>query len=284
MEAVYKDPKLREDLLSGKKIHGIWGSFLYGKSYEEICATSELNADHPEGFYSRAKNSIFAQAYGAATPKICEITRLTEEEVLNATNYFEETYTEVKKFRETIIKDHQAMVQKGGIGTRIDWVTPKDYVESFLGFRRYFTMEYSVIKALYDLANMLPTEFHSSKNVLRGQRKQNVTGATKSSIFSGAFGLQSGIIRAANNHKIQSPGGQMTKELECAMWEIQPNGINKFLIKPFNVHDELQVAIEKDLVPKLEEIKDRYINYRKDVVPLIKMDWNNYCLNWKESH
>jgi hypothetical protein len=284
MEAVYKDPKLREDLMSGKKIHGIWGSFLYGKTYEEILETADFNADHPNGFYSRSKNSIFAQAYGAATPKICEITKLTEEEVIKATNHFEETYVEVGRSRQAVLDDHQAMVQSGGIGTKIEWKQPKEYVESFLGFRRYFTMEYEVMKGLFYLADNLPHQFKSDRTVLRGNRKQNVTGATKSSIYSGAFGIQSSLIRAAGNHKIQSPGGQMTKELECAMWGLQPVGIHKFVIKPFNVHDELQIALNSDLVDQLVTIKNNYINSRKDVVPLISMDWKNNCQSWKESH
>jgi len=284
MEAVYKDPKLREDLLSGKKIHGIWGSFLYGKTYEEILETADLNADHPNGYYSRSKNSIFAQAYGAATPKICEITGLDEEEVERATEHFETTYTRVGESRKETLEDHQAMVQLGGMGSRIVWNEPKKYVESFLGFRRYFDMEYSVMQALFELADDLPLKYKSQRKVMRGSRSQTVTGGMKSAIFAGAFGIQNSIIRAAGNHKIQSPGGQMTKELEAQMWTIQPDGIHKFVIKPFNVHDELQIAVREDLVSRLESIKDKYIEYRKDVVPLIRMDWDSRQKNWRESH
>jgi hypothetical protein len=284
MEAVYGDKKLREDLQSGKKIHAIWGSFLYNMTYEEVMETDELNADHPDGYYSRAKNSIFAQAYGAATPKICEITGLEEEDVLRATNHFESTYVGVGESKLEILNDHQAMIQRGGIGSKIEWSEPKDYVESFLGFKRFFTMEYRVMKALYTLSTDLPSKYKSSRIVKRGQRRQSVTGGCKSAIYAGAFGLQSGIIRAAGNHKIQSPGGQMTKELECEIWSLQPTGIHPFHVKPFNVHDELQVAVRSDKVEQLERIKDSYIEYRKEVVPLIAMDWKSDCKNWKESH
>lgn len=284
MEAVYKDPKLREDLISGKKIHGIWGSFLYGMSYEEILETSELNADHPNGYYSRSKNSIFAQAYGAATPKICQLTNLSVEEVELATRHFESTYVNVGKSKQQILDDHQAMVQLNGMGSRITWKEPKPYVESFLGFRRYFTIEYSVMKALFDLSENLPMRFKSERKIMRGSRTQTITGGMKSAIYAGAFSLQNSLIRAAGNHKIQSPGGQMTKELESKMWDLQPVGIHKFCIKPFNVHDELQVAVRSDLVDDLCKIKDDYIEYRKSVVPLISMDWKNNRQNWKESH
>ncbi len=284
MEAVYGDPNLRRDLQSGLKIHGIWGSFLYQMTYDEIYATEHLGSDHPEGYYSRSKNSIFAQAYGAATPKICEITGLEEEDVLRATKYFEETYKEVAVSRQKTLKNHQAMVQQGGLGSKITWVNPQEYVESFLGFRRYFTMEYMIIKALFELSNNLPPKYFSNKSIMRGARRQSVTGGVKSAIFAGAFGLQNSIIRAAGNHEIQSPGGQMTKELEDKIWELQPTGIHIWHVKPFNVHDELQVSVLEHLREDLVKIKDDYVEYRKSVVPLIKMDWKDNCSSWKESH
>ena len=45
------------------------------------------------------------------------------------------------------------MRQPGGIGSKVEWHEPADFVESMLGFRRYFTLENRICKTLFDLAD-----------------------------------------------------------------------------------------------------------------------------------
>ena len=85
-----------------------------------------------------------------------------------------------------------------------------------------------------------------------------------SAIYAGAFGIQSAVIRAALNHLIQSPGGQMTKELQARIWDLQPGGIGDWLVMPMNIHDEIQCPSKphlshriKEIVEELQETNDR---------------------------
>lgn len=282
-EAVYGDENLRQDLLSGKSIHALWGASLYGKTYEEIKATDGIPATEPEGFYARAKNSFFAQLYGAETPKIAEITGLSEDEVYGAKTDFEQRYPGIGIAREKLYKDFEAMYQPNGIGTAIHWKEPAEYAESFLGFRRYFTLEFETVRALFDLAQNPTEEMREVGEQIKVKRKDRIQtgyGACQSAVYSAAFGIQSGVIRAALNHLIQSPGGQMTKELQARIWVLQPTGIGPWKLMPMNIHDEIQCPSVPELSPKIKTIVDNFIEEYKELVPLIGMTWQEYLSSW----
>lgn len=279
--AVYGDKNLTEDLLSGKKIHALWGESIYKMSYEEVFATEKLPETDPKGFYSRSKKSFFAKLYDAQVLKLSQVLQLSEEETYEGIQNFEKRYPGVAKAKELIYSLFQAMTQPDGIGTAIKWKEPQKYVESFLGFKRYFNLEFSVIRSLFDLAQNPTKEMKQLKiKVRRRDRTQSASGALQSAVYAAAFSIQSALIRSAVNHVIQSPGGEMTKILQSRIWELQPKGIHPWKVMPFNAHDEIQCPVVKSLISQLENIIKNFIEEYKEYVPLLKMDWYSNLKTW----
>jgi hypothetical protein len=283
-EAVYKDPTLREELLTGKKIHALFGASMYGRSYEEILSTADLNINDPRGYYQRAKRGFFALLYGAHSTKLAISMWISEEEAEAGMQRFLTKYSAIGQFRLELALRFSPLVQPDGPGSKITWQEPAEYEESILGFRRYFTLEWSVVRALYSIAQDPPEEWKqlSRIKVTRRDRIQTAGGAAQSAVYAAAFGIGAAVFRAAANHDIQSPGGEMTKELQDRLWEVQPAGILSWLIMILNIHDELQSACQKSVVQQAEEIVKSYLVYRKPLVPLLQMDWKSNLKNWGE--
>ena len=281
-EAEYNDPELRQDLLKGKKIHALLAEAMYENvSYDEIIKYKKISEDEPLGYYARGKRAFFARLYGALIDLLCKILWLTEDQVWKGLKYFFTKYKGVKESQDKTYADHQALIQEGGIGTRIVWKEPKEYVESFLGFKRYFRLEYDICKTLFDMAQNLKVS--SRMKVVRRDRMQTAGGATRSAIYAAAFNIQSQIMRSAVNHKIQSPGGQTTKNLQWELWDtFQPFGCQKWHIMLFNVHDELMVAHLEELGQKIEKVVNSFIEKMKNKIPLIAMEWKINLKHWGE--
>jgi hypothetical protein len=280
-EAVFNDPDLRRDLLSGLKFHGIFGSIVYNKTYDEILATKE----EENGLYNKSKTGDFAWFYGAETRKLSETLELSEEEIFEAIKRIESRYPGIRKAREELYKRFMALRQPNGIGTPVEWVEPEKFVESFLGWKRWFTLEFQIIRSLFEMANDPSdelTEMGKHIKVVRRDRQQTASGAARSAIFGAAFGLMSRIMRAANNHRIQSPGAEITKNLQVNIWEIQPVGIHQWLVQPFNVHDEILSVNHKSVVSIVAEVVRKTVESYRDRVPLISMKWKQNLKDWGE--
>jgi len=278
MEAVYNDPELRRELESGRSFHGVWGSIMFSMPYEEVVSNTDL--------YNLCKIAVFAEAYGADINKLANITGLSVDDVVRAKAEFNRRFPKIKANRDRLEKEYSAMFT--GENGKIEWKEPKDYVESILGFRRYFTVQWKIIRFLYGLARDLPEQFKTEftgleDKIKRGKRMQTPESAIRSALFSSAFSLQSGVIRAVGNHEIQSPGGQITKGLQAEFWKLQPTGCKKFMIKPFNVHDEIEVSVVPELVPLVDGVRTDYIEKMRKLVPLLAMDWKQ-GKNWAEVH
>ena len=277
-EAIYKDPTLRSELLSGKSVHALWGSFVYNLPYEKIIATKGIPQTEPNGYYERAKESFFARLYLAEAITLSKTLLLSTEEIDKAIKEFNNKYSNIKTHNERVYQDFAALSQPTPYGEVI-WKEPKTHAESFLGFKRYFTLEYSIIKALYTLACDPPLEFKKLKiQVKRRERVQTIGGALQSALFGAAFGLQSSVIRAAGNHEIQSPGGEITKRLEYALWELQPPGINEWELLLFNMHDE--ILCPNKINTRVQTVVHEYINKYKKQIPLLAMTWKQNMESW----
>lgn len=281
-EAVYKDPLLRQELLSGKKMHGLFGAEMYEMSYDEIMLTEKCNKNDPNGYYPRAKTGFFATLYGAMAEKLSKALWLPVERTQAGLDRFAAKYVEIQKYRERLAEKFAAMHQPK-VGGKIEWRDPQEYAESFLGFRRYFSLEYNIMKCLYDLATDPPPELKEigkGIKVTRREKIQTVAGATMSALFGLAFSIQNKVFRAAANHDIQSPGGQMTKELQADIWKVQPSGVHSWLVMPMNIHDELECPCHRSVVLKVRDIVKEKIEVFREKVPLINMDWEMYKHNW----
>jgi hypothetical protein len=282
-DAVFDDPALRQTLLDGKKIHALLGVELYpGKTYEEIVASDGAEAPLID-FYTRSKQGMFGFLYGGDHTTWNKKLNIPEEQAKKAYDKWCAKYPGIGKSRMRIFDDFCSMRQPAGIGKQVIWKDPKDYVESFLGFRRYFTLENRVCKALFDLANKPPAAWSNAKvRVLRRDRYQLPVGATQSALFGSAFQIQAANMRAANNHLIQSPGAQITKETQRSIWDLQPVGVHEWYVAPMNVHDEINCVTHPDYVePVAKAVEATVESYRKQV-PLIGIKWNLEMSNWAE--
>ena len=284
-EARFHDENLREFLLSGKKFHGLFGSVMYQMPYEDVVATSEINGNEPNGFYSRAKTGVFAWFYGAHYAKLADSLWLEEEEVEERIKELEIRFPGIAKARQEIYDQFAALRQPGGLGTKVEWHEPAEYVESFLGFRRYFKLEFRVIKTLFTLAQDPPDSLLKAGEdikVKRRDRIQTASGAVASALYAAAFNIQAQVMRAAANHHIQSPGGETTKVLQARLWGLQPSGVNAWVIMLMNIHDELMAAHKPELAETIKALVEEVVESYRDVIPLIDMEWKTNLKNWSE--
>lgn len=279
-EATYDDPKLREDVLSGKKIHALFGEAFYSEeTYDSIVASADTEND----LYKKAKSGLFSQMYGGNEHTLVDRLGVSLEEAKRGQEHFEKRYPGVARKRKRIEDMFCSMRQPGGIGKKVVWHDPADFIESLFGFRRYFTLENSICRALFNLAEDPPKSWNHLKiKVVRRDREQTASGAVRSALFGAAFAIQSANMRAAANHEIQSSGAQITKYVQRKIWDIQPSGINPWYVQPMNIHDEILSATHPDYVNRVGEVvKDGVENF-KEKVPLIAIDWFSDMKSWAE--
>jgi len=282
MDAAYGDIRLRELLQSGKKIHGIFGVYLFpGLTYDDILATKGL--PNEEDKYTRSKNGVFALAYGGEAFTLTTRVGVDEATADEAYHQFTTDFPEIGNARRRISEMFCSMRQPNGIGTRVEWHEPTDYIESMFGFRRYFTLENRICKALFELAEEPPQEWSELKlKVVRRDREQTAAGASRSALFAASFALQAANMRAALNHVIQSSGATMTKDLQRNVWDLQPSGVHDWLVQPMNIHDEIMVAADPSMPPKVRAVVDKYVEDNRDKVPLLEIDWSDKMDSWAE--
>lgn len=278
-EAYFNDPKLRETLTSGKKIHALFASELFGLTYDEILATAKTAND----LYSKGKQGVFAWLYGGTPYTLQTKLGVTEERAQKAMEGMERKYPNIGKERQKIFDMFCSMRQPKGLGTEVEWHEPADYIETMFGFRRYFTLENRVCKTLFDLATDPPKEWQRIKiKVVRRDREQTACGALRSALFGCAFGIQAGNMRAAGNHKIQGSGAGITKHLQREVWEFQPAGVHMWMVQPLNIHDELMTPTRACIIDAVKARVDEVVDSYKPQVPLIAMDWHTHMTSWGE--
>lgn len=280
-DAVCNDEALRAELLAGRKIHALFGMALFpGKSYEEIKASDGTDND----LYTKGKQGFFGtMLYGGDHNTLVNKLGVREDVAKAAIENFGKRFVGVKKWRQRIADQFCSMRQPGGLGTQVVWVDPADYCETFLGFRRYFTLENAISKTLFELANKPPKhwkEMGSKVKVVRRDRVQTAGGAVQSALYGAAFSMQAANMRAAANHEIQSPGAQITKAVQRRVWDLQPTGVHDFLVLPMNVHDEILCVNHPSVTDKVAEVITEAVESFRSKVPLIGMEWFKYAKDW----
>lgn len=279
-DADYDDPDLHADLLQGKKIHALFGENLFPEeNYDSILASKGTEDDK----YSRSKQGVFALIYGGNENTLVDRVGIDLEAATEGSKKFMDKYKGVGRARKKIFDSFCSMRQPGGIGTAVEWHQPADYLESMLGFRRYFTLENKICKTLFNLAQNPPAEWKKLKiKVQRRDRLQTAAGATMSALYAAAFAIQAANMRAAANHRIQSTGAQITKEIQRTIWDFQPVGATDFHVMVLNIHDEIISPHKKGMAKDIEDaVMDRVEDFREQV-PLISMDWSSNLTNWSQ--
>jgi hypothetical protein len=307
-DAVYNDPALRKDLTtkgpcpkcagtsidkkSGKpcgecertgmtpqKLHALFGMALSGLSYAEVINSSGTDND----WYDKGKRGVFALVYGGDWNTLVQKLAVTEARAKAAYADFVKRYPGIDKARRKTFDAFCSMRQPAGIGSAVVWASPAEYVETFLGFRRYFSLENKICKALFDLARSVPPEWRACKvKVVRRDRVQTAGGAVSSALYGAAFQMQAANMRAAANHEIQSPGAEITKSVQRRLWDLQPAGVHPLMLAPLNVHDELMVVAMPAIVPNITANVREVVESFRGHVPLVGMTWYEGMDNWAE--
>jgi hypothetical protein len=280
-DAVFSDPALRQTLLEGKKIHALLGMELFpGHTYEEIVASEGSKI---LDMYTKGKQGIFGFFYGGDFNTWNQKLGVPLKQAEEAYHRWCAKYKGIGDARMRIHDDFCSMRQPAGIGTQVVWKDPADYVETFLGFRRYFTLENKICKALFELASNTPKLWKQCPiQCVRRDRVQTVGGAVSSALYGAAFQIQAANMRASNNHLIQSPGAEITKHMQRRIWDLQPAGVNEFVVLPCNVHDEIMCVTHPDFITPVAERVREAVEFFRPQVPLLGMDWNLVMANWAE--
>jgi len=277
----FNDEKLFEELRKGKKIHALFGEELYPEeTYESILATQGTDDDK----YKKAKSALFAMTLYAGTGHtVKERLGLDEDLADKAKENWAKRFPGIGRKQKEIHNIMCSMRQPGGLGTRVEWHEPAEYVESMLGFRRYYTLENMITKALFDLGEHPPKKWLQYQfKVHRRDRDQTASGAARSACFGAAFAIQSANLRSAQNHVIQSTGAQITKALQRKVWDMQPFGIHQLTVMPLNIHDELMVPCLPQHLDKLEQIVKDFVTEYKSEIELLAIDWGKELKSWAD--
>lgn len=266
----------------GKSIHGLFGVNVYpDMTYDQILATKGTADDK----YTRCKSAVFAMLYGGTGFTLKERLGVEIETAEKAYELFNKKYRGAGREAKRVSEMFSALHQPDGIGSRIYYKTPADYIESIFGFRRYFNLENQVIKTLFDLAEKPPEAWTAIKIKVQRRKEgasQYVGGAVRSAVFGAAFGIQSGNIRAGKNHRIQSSGAQATKKLQRRIWDIQPSGIGDWIVQPMNVHDEIMNPTLPEYVPIVHQTVKDLVEELRPTIPLVGIDWSNDLETWAD--
>jgi hypothetical protein len=283
-DGFFNDPVLRSDLQAGRSIHAIFGTFCFpGNSYEDILATK----GQVEDLYKKAKTGFFLTLYGGQPETYKRRLNISLPVAEQAYQRFCERYKVVGEKRKTIFDAYEMLSQPKGTGTKVFCEDPElTYVDSMLGFRRSFEPEFAVIRAIHHFTGTLPEELYEYDNVYgrvqRGKHFQEPSGAVQSALHAASFGIQGSIQRAANNHKIQSTGAGVCKELEAAIWSLQPPGFHPWIVAPLNMHDEIVVAHAPHVAGRLQATVNEQIERFREIIPLLAMGWKQNLSNWSE--
>ena len=280
-DAAYNDPDLRAVLTSDVKIHALLAMDLFQCTYEEVMRSKGTEFD----MYTLGKQGVFAFIYGGGWGTWVRKLRLNDEEhAKQVFQRFLDRFPQLAIERQKIA-DQFCSIKQDIPGGPVKWNDPADYVESLFGFKRYFTLENKICRALFELAEKPPKDWTELKvKCVRRQDRgaQFVGGAVRSALYGAAFGIQSGANRAANNHRIQSSGATITKHVQRRVWDVQPAGVHEWRVIPINIHDEVLAPVHPDYVDEVKMIVESTVESFRPTVPLIAMQWDTHLESWSK--
>lgn len=262
------------------KIHALFGCCLYPDMDYYSILLSEGTAND---YYEKSKRAFFATLYGGEAKTLNDRIAIPIEQANEGLHQFGLKYKGVARYRKKIFDMFCSMRQPGGIGSSVEWHDPAEFIESKMGFRRYFTLENQICRALFELAEKPPKAWQQYKmKVIRRDRIQTTVGAVRSALYAAAFAVQASCMRAAANHEIQSFGAIITKMVQRKVWDIQPPGITKWLVRPLNVHDELQCPHDPSVRELVTSTVKNAVESVRNKVQLIKIDWKDKLSSWAD--
>lgn len=266
---------------TAQKIHALFAMELFpGTTYDDIMASKGTDKD----LYTIGKSGVFAMIYGGDWNTLVVKQGINPEVAQKAEKGFVSRFPGVKIARDKILDSFCSMRQPKGIGTQVVWADPAEYVESLFNFRRYFTLENRIAKALFELARDMPKSWKDIKikvtRNIKQMKSQTISGATSSALYGAAFGIQGQNMRAAANHVIQSSGATITKYVQRKAWDLQPHGVKPWRLYGINVHDELMICAKPEYQDAVGDVVHEAVESFRPRVPLIKFEFQRNMSSW----
>lgn len=272
-----QDDDLLRDMESGQKLHGIFAAQAFETTYEDIMANQD------DGRYGKGKGGVFAILYGGTFETVAKNMGIEVEVAEAAYNRMVAKYPQMGNTRKKISERFSSMKQDGE--GRIEYRDPPEkFIESVFGFRRYFETEYAIQRMILAAIKEIPLAWKELE--LKVERKegklQTISGAVCSALYGAAFSIQNKVIRASNNHVIQSTGRHLTVGMQSALWELQPAGIHPFKLALMSIHDELAVVSLPNLLPEIDNALEAKVKEQCKRVPLTSIEWFTGNKSWAE--
>ena len=271
------DERLMTDMENGKSLHGLFGAEAFETTYEDIVNNKD------DGRYGRSKGGVFAILYGGTFETVAKNMGIDIKIAEAAYNRMVAKYPQMGNTRKAVTERFSSMkIEADGHITYTE--VPEKFIESVFGFRRYFETDYVIQKVILDTIANMPKEWYDIKlKVERTEgRIQTMTGAIQSALTGAGFSVQNKIIRASNNHVIQSTGRHLTIGMQAAVWDIQPTGIHPFKLTLMSIHDELAVVHHEDITEQIKERIATKVAEQCEVVPLTSIEWYTDNPSWAE--
>lgn len=281
-DAVYDDPDLRAALAGGKKIHALFATALFpGTKYEDFYDDEAGHAVDKER-YGDAKSGVYAMLYGGKDYTLSRNLGIPMADAEAAVERWLQMFPGIADKQREVAAQFETMKQDENTG-HIIFTEPAEYIETALGFRRGFTLENKVRRALYDLACNPPHWWRELPIRIRRRASKGMqtgAGAVQSALYGAAFAIQGAIVRQAGNHLMQSYGAEICKDVQRKVWDYQPSGVHPYRVSTINVHDEVHAVCLPELVDPIEKTVMEAVEEYRELVPLIKMDWEKTATSW----
>ena len=276
---VYADPALAKEVESGKSLHALMAMELYQLSYDQVMATKGSADD----LYGKAKVVVYSLLYGSTIAGIAKKLTIPTPVVQKAYDNFVARFPGVAKARKELAAMFTAISQPGGRGTEVFYNKPQTVCESMFGFKRDFSIEFELLKIMFDFAQEIPNSWKMipGKSIRYGDEAKAYWRHVAAGLYSGAASsIQGSVIRAALNHIIQSTGNHLTVGLQTEVWTIQPIGIAPFKLSLMSIHDEICVVSIPEVVDEVTNVVYNCIERQRNDVPLLAMEWMSHATSW----
>lgn len=280
---VMQDEDLMAYMRNGMSFHGDFAAELNETTYEDIMANKETQGDER---YGKGKSAVFLTLYGGTFETLARNCDVDIDIAKKAFNKMLQKYPKMAATRKAI-SDRLSSIVQGPDGKITHKHVREQHIESIYGFRRYFQTEFKIQKMIWDLIKGLPPEWQNLTLKVQRDRKdtgrvQTICGAISSALYGACFSIQNKIIRAANNHVIQSTGRELTIGTQAAVWETQPQGIHDYKLTLMSIHDELAVVSRPEVVEEIEQRIEDKVAEQVEVVELTSIQWFTGNLSWAE--
>jgi len=281
---VMNDKDLMDSLKSGRSFHAEFAAELYESTYEEIMET--YHSEEGDERYGKGKSAVFLTLYGGTFGTLARNCNVDEEIARKAFNKILRKYPQMAATKKGIT-DRFSSIKQGADSSMTYHEVKDKYIESIYGFRRYFETEYKIQRMVWDTVKNLPPKWQKLTLKVQRDRKdrnrvQTIVGAISSALYGACFSIQNKIIRAANNHVIQSTGRELTIGTQAAIWETQPQGIHDYKLTLMSVHDEIAAVSAAEIVKEIEQRIEDKVAEQVKYVPLTSIEWFTGNKSWAE--